>query len=145
MDKPTSRFDADAHANEMRTQGYTIIPDFMGAATLAEVRDTLAPYLDGPAGRNDFEGFLTERVYTVVGRGKVFEAVTEEPRLLTLLDRVLQPNYLLTASQAIRIKPGENAQTFTSGASQIREANLYFRARTRQGRKRFEKSSAKET
>ena len=110
MDKPTSRFDADAHANEMRTQGYTIIPDFMGAATLAEVRDTLAPYLDGPAGRNDFEGFLTERVYTVVGRGKVFEAVTEEPRLLTLLDRVLQPNYLLTASQAIRIKPGENAQ-----------------------------------
>jgi ectoine hydroxylase-related dioxygenase (phytanoyl-CoA dioxygenase family) len=110
MDKPTARFDADAHAAQMREQGYTIIEDFMDAATLAAVRETLAPYLGGYHGRNDFEGFLTERVYTLVARGKVFEALTEEPRVLALLDRVLQPNYLLTASQAICINPGENAQ-----------------------------------
>lgn len=110
MDKPTSRFDADAHAAEIRERGYTIIEDFMDAATLAEVRKTLAPYLGSHHGRNDFEGFLTERVYTLVARGKVFEDLTEEPRLLALLDRFLQPNYLLTASQAIRINPGENAQ-----------------------------------
>ncbi|MGH6910167.1 MAG: phytanoyl-CoA dioxygenase family protein [Phenylobacterium sp.] len=110
MDKPTSRFDTDAHAAEIRERGYTIIPDFLDAATLAKVRETLAPYLGSHHGRNDFEGFLTERVYTLVARGKVFEDVTEEPRLLALLDRFLQPNYLLTASQAIRINPGENAQ-----------------------------------
>jgi ectoine hydroxylase-related dioxygenase (phytanoyl-CoA dioxygenase family) len=110
MDKPTTRFDADAHAAQMREQGYTIIEDFMDSATLAEIRETLAPYLGSHHGRNDFEGFLTERVYTLVARGKVFEALTEEPRILALLDRVLQPNYLLTASQAICINPGENAQ-----------------------------------
>ena len=110
MDKPTARFDADTHAAQMREQGYTIIEDFMDAATLAAVRETLAPYLGRHHGRNDFEGFLTERVYTLVARGKVFEALTEEPRVLALLDRVLQPNYLLTASQAICINPGENAQ-----------------------------------
>jgi ectoine hydroxylase-related dioxygenase (phytanoyl-CoA dioxygenase family) len=110
MDKPTSRFDADAHAAEIRERGYTIIDDFRDAATLAEVRRTLAPYLGSHHGRNDFEGFLTERVYTLVARGKVFEDLAEEPRLLALLDRFLQPNYLLTASQAIRINPGENAQ-----------------------------------
>ena len=110
MDKPTSRFDADAHAAEIRERGYTIIEDFLDAATLAEVRKTLRPYLGRHHGRNDFEGFLTERVYTLVARGKVFEDMAEEPRLLALLDRFLQPSYLLTASQAIRINPGENAQ-----------------------------------
>src|SRR4029450_3166456 len=82
----------------------------MGAATRAEVRETLAPYLGSHHGRNDFEGHLTERVYTLVARGKGFEDLTEEPRLLALLDRFLQPGYLLTASQAINIEPGENAQ-----------------------------------
>jgi ectoine hydroxylase-related dioxygenase (phytanoyl-CoA dioxygenase family) len=110
MDKPTSRFDADAHAGEIRERGYTIIEDFLDAATLTEVREALSPYLGSHHGRNDFEGFLTERVYTLVARGKVFERLTEEPRVLALLDRFLQPNYLLTASQAIRINPGENAQ-----------------------------------
>jgi ectoine hydroxylase-related dioxygenase (phytanoyl-CoA dioxygenase family) len=110
MDKPTSRFDADAHAAEIRERGYTIIEDFLNGATLAEVRRTLAPYLGSHHGRNDFEGFLTERVYTLVARGKVFEDLAEDPRLLALLDRFLQPNFLLTASQAIRINPGENAQ-----------------------------------
>ena len=110
MDKPSRQFDADAHAARMRQQGFTIIEDFMDAATLAAVRETLAPYLGGHHGRNDFEGFLTERVYTLVARGKVFEDVTEDPRILALLDRFLQPGYLLTASQAINILPGENAQ-----------------------------------
>ena len=110
MDKPTARFDADAHAAEMREQGFTVIPDFMDAATLAKVRETLAPYQDTHHGRNDFEGFKTERVYTLVARGKVFEDMAEEPRLLSLLDRFLQPGYQLTASQSIQINPGETAQ-----------------------------------
>ena len=69
MDKPTARFDADAHAAEIRAQGFTVISDFMDAATIAKVRETLAPYEDSHHGRNDFEGFLTERVYTLVARG----------------------------------------------------------------------------
>ncbi|TAL33292.1 MAG: phytanoyl-CoA dioxygenase family protein, partial [Phenylobacterium sp.] len=61
-------------------------------------------------GRNAFEGFSTERIYTLVARGKVFEDLTEEPRVLAILDRFLQPGYLLTASQSIQILPGEAAQ-----------------------------------
>jgi ectoine hydroxylase-related dioxygenase (phytanoyl-CoA dioxygenase family) len=97
----------DKHAAEMREQGYTVIPDFVDPGA---IRAALAPYLGSHYGRNDFEGFRTERVYTLVARGKIFEHVTEDPRLLALLDRVLQPGYLLTASQAICIHPGENAQ-----------------------------------
>ena len=110
MDKPTARFDADAHAAEIREQGFTVIRDFMDAGTLQAVRDGLAPYMGSHRGRNAFEGFSTERIYTLVARAKVFEDLTEEPRILALLDRFLQPGYLLTASQSIQINPGEAAQ-----------------------------------
>jgi len=111
MDQLATRFDADAHAAEIREQGFTVIPDFMDEATIARVRETLAPYQDSHHGRNDFEGLKTERVYTLVARGKVFEELAEEPRVLGVLDRFLQPGYLLTASQSIRINPGETAQS----------------------------------
>lgn len=103
-------FDADAHEARLRRDGFTVIEDFMSAAQLAAVRAALAPHLGSHMGRNSFEGLETERVYTLVARGKVFEDATEDARLMVLLDRFLQPGYLLTASQAICIYPGEKAQ-----------------------------------
>jgi ectoine hydroxylase-related dioxygenase (phytanoyl-CoA dioxygenase family) len=111
MDKPTAQFDADAHAAQMREQGFTVIRDFMTPAVMQAVRDGLAPYRDTHHGRNDFEGFKTERVYTLVGRAKVFEDLAEDARVLAIIDRFLQPGYLLTASQSIQINPGETAQS----------------------------------
>ncbi len=110
MDKPTARFDADAHAAEIREQGFTVIRDFMDQGTLQAVREGLSPYMGAHRGRNAFEGFSTERIYTLVARAKVFEDLTEDARILALLDRFLQPGYLLTASQSIQINPGEAAQ-----------------------------------
>lgn len=110
MDAARPAFDADAHLARLAEQGYTVIPDFLDAATMRAVRAGLAPHLDRHQGRNDFEGYRTERVYTLVARGRIFEDLTEDPRVLALLDRLLQPGYLLTASQAIRINPGETAQ-----------------------------------
>lgn len=121
MDKPTVRFDADAHAAEMREQGFTVIRDFVDEGAIAAVRAGLDPLLGSHFGRNDFEGFKTERVYTLVARAKVFEDLAEDPRLLALLDRFLQPGYLLTASQAINIHPGETAQSIHTDDSFYRQ------------------------
>lgn len=110
MDLTTATFDVEAHAARMTKDGYTRLDDLLDEATLAQVRAALAPHLGGHRGRNAFEGFATERVYTLVARGKVFEDLTEDPRILALLDRFLLPGYLLTASQAISIQPGEAAQ-----------------------------------
>ena len=103
-------FDCTAHLAALQSQGYTLIEDFLDTATLAEVRAGLAPHLDRHSGRNNFEGERTERVYTLVARGKVFERIVEDARVLALLDALLAPNYLLTASQAICIHPGETPQ-----------------------------------
>ena len=103
-------FDAAAHAQRLQETGYTIIEDFLSPADLRGVRAGLAPHLDSHKGRNNFEGYRTERVYTLAARGKIFEQLAQDARVLALCDRFMQPGYLLTASQAICIHPGETPQ-----------------------------------
>jgi ectoine hydroxylase-related dioxygenase (phytanoyl-CoA dioxygenase family) len=103
-------FDPAPHIAEMQTRGWTIIEDFLDADRLAAFRAGIEPLLGAYRGRNAFEGFTTERVYTLVGRGRVFEDLTCDPRLMAVLSAFLKPNFLLSASHAICIYPGEAAQ-----------------------------------
>lgn len=103
-------FDLEAHLRRLEADGFTVIADFLTPRGVAAVRAAMASHLGAHAGRNDFEGFDTERVYTLVARGKLFEEIAEDARILALCDRLLAPGYLLTASQAINIMPGETAQ-----------------------------------
>ncbi len=103
-------FDLKRHMTELDEAGFTIIEDYLSADQIARFREGLAPCLGSYRGRNPFEGHTTERVYTIVGRGKVFEECVADPRLLAILDRLLRPNYLLSANHAICIYPGEKAQ-----------------------------------
>jgi len=102
--------DAQHHLSELDRQGFTVIEDFLPPDDMEQVRAGLAPHLSTHSGRNNFEGLRTERVYTLVGRGRVFERIAEDARVLALLDRLLAPGFLLTASQAICIHPGETPQ-----------------------------------
>jgi len=103
-------FDLDAHVRAIERDGYAVIEDFLDAETLDEVRRVLGFYLGSHTGRNSFEGENTERVYTLIARGRVFWRIALDPRVLALCERFLLPNCLLTASQAICIHPGERAQ-----------------------------------
>jgi ectoine hydroxylase-related dioxygenase (phytanoyl-CoA dioxygenase family) len=113
----TAPFDAAAHVERLHRQGYSIIPDFLSVAALRAVREGLAPFLGRHHGRNNFEGHRTERVYTLVARARVFEDLACDARVLALLDAFLKPGYLLTASQAICIHPGETPQPIHSDDS----------------------------
>jgi len=103
-------FDVDSHVQRMNAVGYSVIEDFLPPERIAAVRQGLAPFLKTHEGRNNFEGFKTERVYTLVARGRVFEDIVEDPRVMAICDRFLQQPCLLTASQAICIYPGETPQ-----------------------------------
>lgn len=103
--------------------GFAVIADVIPPADLAAMRRALAPHLDAELyGRNDFEGHRTQRVYSLVGRDPVFAALVEHPFVLALCDAFLEPNYLLTASQAINIQPGETPQPFHTDDSFYRIA-----------------------
>ncbi len=102
---------ADRYLALYHEQGYVILRDVLGASEIEALRTALQPYLDlGIQGRNNFEGERTQRVYSLVGRGAAFERTAEHPAVLELVDALLQPGYLLTASQAICIHPGETPQ-----------------------------------
>lgn len=91
--------------------GYVVLEGVLDAAEIADLRDALRPHLrDHGAGRNNFEGYTTERIYGLVGKGEPFARLVEHPRVLALCAELLAPNFLLTASQAIRIYPGETPQ-----------------------------------
>ena len=105
--------DVSADLAQIEAEGFVVVPDLLSAAEVAETKALLEPHLSGSLmGRNDFEGHRTERVYALVGRGTVFERLVEHPRVLAICDALLDPNYLLTASQAININPGETPQAF---------------------------------
>ena len=110
-------FETQQHIARIEQDGYTVIPDFLTAAQLAEVRRVLALYLETHAGRNNFEGLRTERVYTLVARARVMWDIVLDARIMALCEHFLMPNFLLTASQAIRINPGEVPQPFHSDDS----------------------------
>jgi ectoine hydroxylase-related dioxygenase (phytanoyl-CoA dioxygenase family) len=103
-------FDLARHMAELDEQGFTVIENYLSPAQIERFREGLAPYLGTYRGRNPFEGLTTERIYTLVGRGAVFEEAASDPRLLAILDRLLLPYYLLSADHAICIYPGERAQ-----------------------------------
>lgn len=95
---------------ELASRGYTLIEDFLDAERLAAVESRLEEIRGQHLGRNNFEGELTERIYSLVARGRIFQDIVEDERIMSLLDRLFLPNYLLTANQAICISPGETPQ-----------------------------------
>jgi ectoine hydroxylase-related dioxygenase (phytanoyl-CoA dioxygenase family) len=94
--------------------GYVVIERAVGPDVLAAVRSELAPYLDGGdeayLGRNDFEGFSTNRVYGLLAKAPTEATLVAHPRVLAILDAMLRPGYLLSANLAINLLPGETAQ-----------------------------------
>ena len=96
----------------LERDGYVVLQRALSPSDLTAIRHALAPHLNAYRGRNDFEGLATERVYSLVGVDRVFEDLAEHPRIIEILDEVLEPGYLLTASQAIHIHPGETPQPF---------------------------------
>jgi len=102
----------------IKAEGWVVIRELLPPPLLADMRAALAPHLQCERlGRNDFEGYRTERVYSLVALHRVFADLAEHPRILAICDAFLQPNYLLTASQAINIQPGETPQTWHSDDS----------------------------
>jgi len=114
MDAATAGFEVETHVARIRRDGYTVIEDFLTADRLAAFRAALAPFMGTHHGRNDFEGFKTERVYTLVARDRIFEEIAADERLMALIGAFLQPNFLLSASHAISLEPGETAQSIHS-------------------------------
>ncbi|MEY2398498.1 MAG: hypothetical protein QOJ00_1672 [Actinomycetota bacterium] len=94
----------------MNAEGYCIVENMLSAQA---VKDTKAELLDilglTPTGRNDFEGYSTQRIYALFAKTRRFDEAAVDPLLLGVLDRVLG-HYQLSAPVGIFIGPGEVEQ-----------------------------------
>src|SRR5262245_46060612 len=100
-------------AEAIRRDGYAIAPDLISPREVDEIKAALAPWLQGRLmGRNDFEGFRSERVYALLAKAPAVARIVEHPEVLAVLDRLLTPHYRLSACLAIQVHPGETAQSW---------------------------------
>jgi ectoine hydroxylase-related dioxygenase (phytanoyl-CoA dioxygenase family) len=99
----------DADMAALDRDGYVIWENLLGADECQRIRDDTGRFL-GHTGRNTFEGRRTQRIYSTLSRTRVCDRLVDHPRVLAVLDRLLMPNYQLSALQVINIQPGESAQ-----------------------------------
>lgn len=100
----------DALMARVEADGFVVIEDLFSADEVAGIRTAIEPHFTPHTGRNNFEGFGTRRLYAVLEKTFACNGLVEHPLILGLLDRLLEPNYLLSQLQAIDIRPGEAAQ-----------------------------------
>jgi len=96
---------------QLDSDGYVILPSLLPPSQVKAIKDALAPYLQGKLkGRNDFEGYDSERVYALLAKSPVFAELAAHPLVLEVSEAILGPNFMLSACLAINSHPGENAQ-----------------------------------
>jgi len=111
---------AAERAEAIRRDGYAIARDLLSPREVAEIKASLAPWLQGRLmGRNDFEGFRSERVYALLAKAPPVARIVEHPEVLAVLDRLLTPHYRLSACLAIQVHPGETAQGWHADDSYV--------------------------
>jgi ectoine hydroxylase-related dioxygenase (phytanoyl-CoA dioxygenase family) len=95
----------------LRADGYLILPELLPKAQVRAIREALAPWLQRRlTGRNDFEGYQSERVYALLAKSAVFADLVAIPLVLEICEELLGPNFMLGACLAINTHPGETVQ-----------------------------------
>jgi len=98
-------------AAKLETDGYAVLENYLSGDDVAAKRADLARVLaTNPTGRNDFEGFSTQRIYALFAKTRTFDAQATDPLINGVLEQVLGPGFQLSAPVGISIGPGEKAQ-----------------------------------
>src|SRR5437762_9020680 len=93
-------------AGLLETDGFAVIESYLSPDDVAAKRKDLARILaKNPTGRNDFEGFSTQRIYAVFAKTRTFDAQATDPLILGVLEEVLGAGFQLSAPVGISIGP----------------------------------------
>ncbi len=96
--------------NTINRDGYVIVENLIPNSVVEEIRAVSLSHFEHDSGRNNFEGLATQRLYSMMRYTDVVNPLIEHPLVLGLLDKVFEPNYLLSQLQVINILPEEAAQ-----------------------------------
>jgi ectoine hydroxylase-related dioxygenase (phytanoyl-CoA dioxygenase family) len=95
----------------LKRDGFAIVERYLSPEDVRAKKEDLQRVLRStPTGRSDFEGFLTQRIYALFAKTRVFDAQAVDSLVLGVIERVLGQGFVLSAPTAINIGPGETAQ-----------------------------------
>jgi ectoine hydroxylase-related dioxygenase (phytanoyl-CoA dioxygenase family) len=90
--------------------GYAVVEGVLDGEQVAKIRAELDPLVAAlPTGRNAFEGFHTRRLYSLLAKTRVLDALVLDPLVEVVTERAIGHHHL-SATVAISIGPGEVAQ-----------------------------------
>src|SRR6476619_4933017 len=101
------------HLARIDADGYTIIEDAIEPELVAQLRDTirrLERELRVEPRQTAAEGHATLRMYNLLAKDPVFQAMPVHPNVLPIAERLLDRGCLLSGMTAIDIGPGEHPQ-----------------------------------
>ena len=110
---PIAAAELRAHLERIERDGYSLIEDVIDPAhadALAADLLRLERELGTLPSRNDFEGASTWRIYNLLTHGKLYEEIPVHPRVLPVVEGVLDRGCLVSSLSSISIGPGESAQ-----------------------------------
>jgi ectoine hydroxylase-related dioxygenase (phytanoyl-CoA dioxygenase family) len=94
-------------------EGYALLERAIEPALVRELTDAIdgrMAELGVPFGPNDFLGTRTRRLFNLLARDPLFARVPVHAAVLPVVERVLDPECLLSSLTAIEMHPGETAQ-----------------------------------
>ena len=101
------------HLERIDADGYTIVEDAIEPELVAQLRDTirrLERELHVAPRETAAEGHATLRMYNLLAKDPVFQAMPVHPNVLPIAERLLDRGCLLSGMTAIDIGPGEQPQ-----------------------------------
>lgn len=97
----------------IQDRGYFIIENLLPDETIQAARDILDPiFASQRTGRNQFEGFKTQRIYSLPKYGPALWPFFSHPDVLKIVRPLLWDDCLITAALAANVLPGEQPQAF---------------------------------
>jgi ectoine hydroxylase-related dioxygenase (phytanoyl-CoA dioxygenase family) len=91
--------------------GYYVFDEVLSASEVDALRKELRPYLEQEvAGRNDFEGANSNRIYGMLNKSPLFADLVTHPLALGFAEAEFGKSVLLSACLAIQLNPGETVQ-----------------------------------
>lgn len=97
--------------SEFDQQGFIVFENALSESGVKALKEALRPHLEKDlAGRNDFEGLKSNRVYGLLAKGQEFVDLALHPLALAFAEAELGESCLLSACLAINLHPGETVQ-----------------------------------
>ncbi len=110
LDVAAAETDLTELHRQLAEQGYVIVEAVIPTERCEALKHEALTAFEHGAGRNNFEGFQTQRLYALFEKTLSCNPWIEHPLALALIEAVLEPLPLLSQAQIINILPGEAAQ-----------------------------------